>query len=81
MDIYTKDHSYQHMHIREFVFMQIDYVSKTFAYEGCENCLMNTRKKVQEFFQKADCTESGQITSEQFYMFLKEINKNYPLTH
>ena len=62
MTIYTKECKFlildkrQKMYVREFMFMEVTQVSKRVGDDGCKNCLVETRKKIKEFFDYADCS-------------------------
>jgi len=56
MTIYTKAYKSPKMYVREFMFMEVTQVSKRVGDEDCKNCLVETRKKIKEFFDYADCS-------------------------
>lgn len=56
MTIYTKEYKRQKMYLREFMFMEIEFVSKRVNDEECTNCLTKTRKLAKELFDYADCS-------------------------
>jgi len=49
---------------REFVFFEIEFFSKRVDDVECENCLLETRKKIKEFFDYADCSGKDEVTAE-----------------
>lgn len=52
------------MYLREFLFMEIEFVSKRVGNDDCKNCLVETRKGIKELFEYADCSQSGAVTAE-----------------
>jgi len=54
--MYTKGYNRRKMYLREFLFFENEYFSKRVSDSGCENCLVETRKKIKELFDKADCS-------------------------
>jgi len=56
MTIYTKEYKRDKMYAREFMFMEVTQVAKRVGDEDCKNCLVETRKKIKEFFDYADCS-------------------------
>lgn len=64
MTIYTKEYKRQKMYIREFVFMEIEFISKRVADDECTNCLTKTRAEIKKLFDYADCSQSGAVTAE-----------------
>jgi hypothetical protein len=64
MTVYTKEYKRQKMYLREFLFMEIEFVSKRVGNDECEACLTKTRGFIKELFEYADCSNSGAVTSE-----------------
>jgi len=64
MTVYTKEYKRQKMYLREFLFMEIEFVSKRVGNDDCKNCLVETRKGIKELFEYADCSQSGAVTAE-----------------
>ena len=64
---------------REFVYFDIEFTSKRVEDEDCEHCFVETRKKIKEFFDYADCSNVGKITAEQLFLaviFLIKVQKS-----
>ena len=62
--------------MREFLFFEIEFFSKRVLDQDCQNCLKDTRKKIKEFFDYADCSGKSLINSENLFkavIFLKKI--------
>jgi len=64
MTIYTKEYNQQKMYLREFMFMEVEFVSKRVGMDDCTACLVNTRKIIKELFDFADCSSSGSVSAE-----------------
>ena len=58
---------------REFVFFEIDFISKRVEDEECTHCFNEIRKKIREFFDYADCADKGFITSEMLFKAVIQI--------
>jgi len=72
---------------REFVFFEIDFISKRVEDEECIHCFNEIRKKIKEFFDYADCADKGEINSEMlfkavfFYSLVRQPAEQIPRHH
>ena len=53
-----------HLNRKFFFCFEIEFFSKRVDDVECENCLLETRKKIKEFFDYADCSGKDEVTAE-----------------
>ena len=64
----------------EFSYLAIHETEDYHMNYQCKYCLFNLRKKINDFFDKMDCTRRNSITAEELWINLKNIDGNIKIT-
>lgn len=56
MAIYTTGFNREKLYLREFMFMENEFVSKRVSEESCTNCLEGIRADIKKLFDHSDCS-------------------------
>lgn len=61
------------MTVRDFLLMVIEMSVKNIKMENCEHCFKETLKKIDEFFDYADCDHSRLLNATELINAVKNI--------